>query len=298
MSISTPPILSSLVIESLRRAGYSKPSGELQARATERWLEEIKAELWARARDLKSLQSKAITILTKGVQQYSNPNDYASDMSIKFATGGIYGTAQAGATNTITLASSFTGTAADIVGKEIVVSSGVGVGGISTVYGYVPGTKIASVSPDFSTAPINGSGYVILDYYQTLTESPIWENGNSQFSQDKGYPLYYLPFGDGTNGKFLLNPIPWREDNQPMVLINRYKADLTEADAVGPLMLTLYQKWQPLWISGLRWKALQNDDDSRAPGVFQEYQKSLRDLVNAENYGNTLNELQMKVVDY
>lgn len=298
MAISTPPILSSLVLESLKRSGYSNPSSELQARATERWLEEIKAELWAKARNLKSLQSKSITVLSKGVNQYSNPSDYASDMTIVFATGSTFGTAQAGASGSITLASSYTGTEADVIAREIVITSGTGVGGIATISSYVPGTKVATVSPSFSTAPTSGSGYMILDDYRSLQEGPIWDHANISVGQDKGYPDTFFPIGDATNGKIILNPTPWRSDSQPMILIHRYQADLTEADAVGTLMLTLYQKWQQLWITGLRWKTLQNDDDDRAVGAFQEYQKSMRDIMNVEIYGNTINELQMKVVDF
>ena len=298
MSISTPPILASLVLESLKRSGYSNPSADLQARATERWIEEIKAELWAKARQLKSLQSKAVTVLTKGVAQYSNPSDYASDMTIVFASGGTYGTAQNGSTSSVTLASSYAGVESDVIGREIVITAGTGVGGIATVSAYVPGTKVATVTPSFTTAPTTGSSYMILDDYRPLREAPVWDYAPVQTGQTKGYPDSFFPLGDPTNGKIILNPTPFRNDSQPMILIHRYQADLTEVDAVAPLMLTLYQKWQQLWITGIRWKALQNDDDDRAPAAFQEYQKSLRDIMNAEVYGNTINELQTKVVDY
>ena len=298
MAISTPPILSSLVLESLKRAGYGNPSSDLQARATERWIEEIKAELWAKARNLKSLQSKAVTALTNGVAQYSNPSDYAADMTIVFASGGTYGTAQSGSTSSVTLASTYAGAASDVIGRELVITAGTGIGGIATISSYVPGTKVATVTPAFTTAPTTGSSYLILDDYRPLRESTVWEYSNVQTGQNQGYPDSFFPLGDSSNGKLILHPTPFRNDSQPMILIHRYQADLTEADAVGSLMLTLYQKWQPLWITGIRWKALQNDDDDRAPAAFQEYQKSLRDIMNAEVYGNTINELQMKVVDY
>lgn len=298
MAISTPPILSSLVIESLKRSGYSNPSADLQARATERWIEEIKTELWAKGNNLKSLQTKSVTVLTKGVGQYSNPTDYHSDMNKVFATGSVFGTAQAGSTSSVTLAASFTGVEADIISREIVIVSGTGLGGISTISAYVPATKVATITPSLTVAPTTGSGYLILDDYRPLSEYPIWDQSFIHFPGDKGYPTCYFPIGDSSDGKFVLNPIPWRDDSQPMVVINRYQADLTEADSVGTLMLKLYQKWQQLWISGIRWKTLQNDDDERAPGAYQEYQKAMRDIINIETYGNTINELQSKVVDY
>lgn len=298
MALSTPPILSSIVIESLKRAGYSNPSSDLQARATERWIEEIKSELWAKARDLKSLQTKAVTVVSRGVAQYSNPTDYASDMSMQFATGGVFGTAQTGTVTSITLASSYSGTEQDLIAKELVITSGTGVGGISTISGYVPATKVATLSPALVIAPDVTSGYVVIDTYIPLTQSPIWDYPNVTIAGNKGYPETFFPIGESSTGKFILNPTPWRDDTQPMVLIQRYQADLTETDTVGSLMLKLYQQWQILWICGIRWKALQNDDDDRAPGAYQEYQKAMRDIINMDTYGNTLDDMQIKVTEY
>lgn len=298
MATAIPPILASLVLEALRRAGYSNPSADLQARATERWIEEIKSELWAKARNLKALQSKAVTVLSKGVAQYSNPSDYASDMTIVFATGARYGTAQDGTVSTVTLAATDAGVESDTVGREVVIVSGTGVGGISTISAFDEGTKIATITPSVTTAPDNTSGYVLLDDYRPLREMPIWDYDIVLTNRNLGYPTVFYPLGDASNGKLLLDPKPWREDSQPMVLLHRYQADLTEADTTGTLLLTLYQKWQPLWVSGLRWKALQNDDDDRAPSAFQEYQKSMRDIMNAEIYGHTISDLRVQVMDY
>jgi hypothetical protein len=215
-----------------------------------------------------------------------------------FASGARYGAAQAGTTASITLAATDTGTESDTIGREVAITSGTGLGGISTISAFNTTSKLATFTPAVTTAPVLSSGYVILDDYRPMREMPLWDHSKTLMSQNKGYPEAFFPLGDSSNGQFLLDPKPWREDSQPMIIIHRYQADLTEADSTGTLLLTLYQKWQPLWISGLRWKCLQNDDDDRAPSAFQEYQKSMRDIMNAEIYGNTISDLRVQVQDY
>lgn len=298
MASPTPPILSSLILEALKRSGHSSPDAELIARAQTRWIEEIKAELWARERKLKSLQTRGVKVLTNGVGLYSNPSDYASDMSMKLATGARYGTLQAGAAGSITLAASDSGTDIDTIGKEVVITSGTGLNGISYITSFNSGTKVAGVSPSFTTAPAASSGYMILDTYKPLVERPVWDYESMTVPYTQGYPDFYFPRGDSTNGQFLLYPVPYRSDSQPLVVIQQYYADLVELDVTGTLMATLYQKWQQLWIAGIRWRCLQDDDDSRAASAFQEYQKAFRDVVAADTYGLTINGLQAQVMDY
>lgn len=298
MASPVSPILHNIVFEALQRAGYGNPGTDLQARARDHWIEEIKSELWARARKLKSLQTRSITTLTKGLPQYSNPTDYASDMQMELITGGRYGTAQAGSTTTVTLASNETATEADLLGKEIAIYSGTGVGGISFVTAYNSGTKVVTFSPAVTTAPASGSLYVVIDEYRPIFEKPIWNMGEYLKSKEMGYPDTFYPIGDGSNGKFILSPTPYRSDSQPLLVSQRYYADLTEQDLSGTLLATLYQKWRPMWISGIRWKCLQNDDDNRAASVFQEYQKAIRDVISIETDGISVNGLQACVVDY
>lgn len=298
MASPIPPILSSLILEALKRSGYENPNTDLQERARTRWIEEIKSELWAKERKLKSLQTRNVTTLTVGLAQYSNPSDYASDRTMSFVTGTRYGTLQAGSSLSVTLAASDAGGQSTTIGKEIIITSGTGLGGISFITGYTEATKVATVSPSFSTAPTAGSGYVVCDYYKPLTERPLWDYETTQIPFTQGYPDYFFPKGDSTNGAFVLLPVPYRNDSQPMAVIQNYYSDLTELDVAGTLMATLYQKWQQLFIAGIRWKCLQNDDDSRSTGAFQEYQKAIKDVVGAETYGSGVNSLQFRVCDY
>lgn len=298
MASPIPPILSSIVLEALKRSGYENPSADLQARARNRWIEEIKTEMWAKERKLKSLQSRAVTILSNGIGKYSNPTDYASDMTMKFVTGSRYGTLQAGSSSSITLSASDAGTVIDTIGREVIITSGTGIRGIAFITSYDAGTKVAGVSPSFSTAPTAGSEYMIAEIYKPLDEKPVWDYERTDVPFTQGYPDYFFPQGDSADGNFLLLPVPYRSDSQPMVVIQNYYADLTEIDLTSALLATLYQKWQQLWIAGIRWRCLQNDDDNRAGGAFQEYQKAIKEVIAAETYGNTLNYMQFQVCDY
>ncbi len=299
MASPIPPILSAIVLESLKRSGHQNPSSDLQARATEVWLEEIKADLALKAKNLKAFQSKAITVLFKGITQYSNPSDYLSDMTMTYATGSRYGTADGGTASTVILDPTDTGDENGTIGQEIAVVSGVGGGNLGTVRAYNTGTKEATVDWQvYVGIPTAGDDYVIIDYRSPLLSLPSWDQYSKSLVQDKGIPSAYYPIGDTSNGKFVVSPAPWRDTYQPEILIHQYQSDLTEADTSGALMLTLYQKWRPLWHAGIRWKCLQNDDDNRAPAAFQEYQMALRNIAGANTYGLTLNELQVQVTDY
>lgn len=70
------------------------------------------------------------------------------------------GTAQAGAAGTVTLASGSSATDDEYVGRTVVVIAGTGVGQARTISDYVGSTKVASVSPDWTTAPDSTSVYV------------------------------------------------------------------------------------------------------------------------------------------
>lgn len=299
MAVPTPPTLSSLASEALARAGYSSPSTALTARATGLWIEEIKDDVWAKAKKLKSLQTKYIQTLTKGLGQYNNPTDFASELAMEFATGTRYGAAQAGSTTSVTLASTETAAAADLIGKQLAITAGLGSAQIAFITAYDSATKIATLSPTLTVAPDVTSTYVILDFYLDVKgPKPIFKLGELNSPTTQGYPEAFYSEGNSADGQFTLFPIPYRTDSQPMILIERYYADLTELDVSGALMLVLYQKWRNLWMTGLTAKGLDDADDANAPAAFTKYKQALQALVSAEQYGNTLSVAQAQVEDY
>ena len=174
MAAPTVPTQTSLATEGLEKAGHSifeAGWNNLLVQAKNKWMEEAKNDIWASGNGAKlnSLFTKRALTLTHGQPIYSNPTDYASDMSMNLLVGTHTGTATAGSTSSITLAATETLTADTARGKKIVVTSGTGLNGWSIIQSYNAATKVASVSPDFETAPDNTSGYLVADYEYPLS---------------------------------------------------------------------------------------------------------------------------------
>ncbi len=79
----------------------------------------------------------------------------SSDLMLSLGTG----TAQAGSTTTITLASGESSSDNYYVGQRILTTGGTGAGQFSYITGYVGATRVATVSPAFVTAPDNTTTY-------------------------------------------------------------------------------------------------------------------------------------------
>ncbi len=288
--------ITSIITEAFKKAGINSPSTDLMTRAQVQWLEEIRTDLWKRVKKAKFLQARSATLLVNGLAKYQNPSDFESDLTLEYATGSRYGTAQAGTLGTVTLAATENAQQADLIGKEIVLLSGSASGQISYIVGYDSSTKVATVSPSFTVAPSTDS-YLIIDQYKPLDEKPLWEQQNLSNQTSQGIPDRFFPVGNATDGEFILWPVPYRTDSQPAIVLHRYYADISEIDTTGTLFATLLAKWRNLWLLGLKWKALDDADDDKEPAAQKAYLKELQDITRA-NYGNDLINVQTKLGDY
>ena len=288
--------ITSLITEAFKKAGINSPSTDLMTRAQVEWLEEIRTDLWKRVKKSKFLQARSVTLLVNGLAKYQNPTDFESDLTLEYATGSRYGTAQAGTLGTITLAATENAQQADLIGKEIVLLSGSAFGQIGYIVGYDFSTKVATVSPSFTVAPSTDS-YLIIDQYKPLDEKPLWEQQNLTNQTSQGTPDRFFPVGNATDGEFILWPVPYRTDSQPAIVLQRYYADISEIDTTGTLFATLLAKWRNLWLLGLKWKALDDADDDKEPAAQKAYLKELQEITRA-NYGNDLMNVQTKLGDY
>lgn len=295
---STPATLAALVAEGLAKAGHAHPESALTTRASTLWIDEIRADIWNRAGKAKILQSRRVQVLTKGLGMYSNPSDYASDLSMEFATGTRYGTLQAASSTTsFTLAAADTSTQDELLGKELVLTSGNAQGSIGYITAFNPTTKVVTISPAASTTPTAGDGYMILDFRSPVQEKPIWEMQLLAVPSQQGTPERFYPQGNSTAGQFKLHPIPFRNDDQPMVLLQDYYVDITQLDLAGVLMGTLYNRWRNVWIMGIKWKGLEEGDDDQVVKARTEYANEIQKLVR-RLYGNEHVSLQAQVLDY
>lgn len=292
MAPPTAPTSTTIVSEALAKAGYSSPASALTTRGN-LWLEEIKSDVWSLQKRLKSLQTMSVAIMTKGKSRYSNPTDYASDLSLKLMDGGNTGTAQTGASTSITLAASQSFGQNYIIGKEIVITGGTGVGSISQVTAYNDSTKVATMTPAFNTAPTSGSTYMIVDVEYPLDIDVVWRFDESNHPTSLSRPCSFYPLGDSDYGEFVLNAAP--DKSYPVKM--RYYANLMTLDLAGTLIATLYQKWRNVWLAGVKWKALDDADDDRSAKAKVEYEAERTKMIMDELYGERISTLSATVAE-
>lgn len=294
MAAPTAPTLTTLVSEALKKAGHASPAAALQTRGEDYWVEEVKNDIFTLAKKLRSLQSTSVTILAKGRYRYAFPSDFSSHITLTLLDGDEEGTAQAGAVGTITLAAANTYTENWMLGKEILVTSGTGISSLSQCTAYNTTTKVATVTPDFATAPDNTSTYMIIESYYDLNEGPIWDLNEFVYITGKGTPNEFRIIGSASYGEFIVTPPP---DQTYYGMKLRYYADLMGVDLAGTLIATLYKRWRNVFIQGVKTKCLENDDDERAAKEASRYNSMLQTLILREQYGMDLSNLSATIED-
>lgn len=293
MGIPTNPVLLDLVREGIYQAGESNPSAALINRAANEWVEEIKNDIWNLAKKPKLLHVTAYTTIPKGQSRYAYPSDYSSDLFLTILYGTGQGACQSGSLNTITLGTSDQ-SGNNIIGKEILMMSGISSGSYSQVITYDPLTKIAGMVPDFDTAPAAGDTYMIVDREYPVETRPIFDGDARLKLVSPGLPQYLYPVGDDISGYFVFNCPPDLTRGARL----RYYADISQIDVNSTLMSVIYRKWRNIFVKGVKAKKLSDEDDDTADKAEQSYMSALRVLIYREIYGMDISNLTDRVLDF
>ena len=177
MAAPTSPTLASITNEALKKAGYPSPNVPTacsKERRTE-WMEEVKHDIWSLMKKPKSLHTTSVLITTQNQARYTYPTDYSSDLTLNALHGNVTGTAQAGASGSITLAAADTSAQATVEARKILIYSGTAKGSMSQCTAYDTTTKVATMAPDFNTAPDNTSLYMIIDQNISLKQTSLFD---------------------------------------------------------------------------------------------------------------------------
>lgn len=292
MSAPANPTQAELVSEALAMAGESDPTAAVTTRAN-LWLEEIKNDIWRKEKKLKSLQKTCYAILQAGQSRYAYPSSFSSDLSLTILDGQNRGTAQAGTTSSITLQASDTNGDTDLIGKEVIITSNTGVGSFSQITDYDSSTKVATVTPDFETAPDSTSTYLIKDTETDLEPRPI---SDFKLYQQGGnnLPRYFFPLGDEDNGEFILNCPPDKIYGARI----RYYANIMTLDTATDHFSNLLLQWRNIWIQGIVYRKFRDANDDRSNDEFTKYRGELQSLINREKYGTDMSFLRDTVSDF
>lgn len=296
MAIPTAPTLTSLVAAGLDDAGISSPTPTQTTRG-ERFVEEVKADIVAVERRLTSLQTTSVLVTTNGQNRYALPTDFLSDLSMTRLDGSVTGTAQTGAIGSVTLEAT-DDSDQDNLGLDILIYEGTGKGSMSQITAYNSTTKVATVTPDFTTAPDSTSKYMKIDLMKFMEEVPRWEYDRNVTNPSQDAPTHFVPIGDADDGEIIIWPTPYRSSAVPWGLQLRYYADLMELDLTSTLLATLYKKWRNVWTLGITAKQFKFDDDDRQITATNKYNFEIQQMVAREKYGYDMTNLNMQVRNY
>jgi hypothetical protein len=292
--VPSNPTLEELVTEGLAKAGESSPDADLLARAEDTWIEEIKNDIWELGKKSKTLHITSYGVFQEGQSRYSNPTDFSSDLSLTILDGTVRGIAQAGSVSSITLAANDASGSDSIIGKGIIILTNTGQGSYSQVTAYDSSTKIAQVVPNFNTAPGVGSGYMIVDQEYPVEQRPIFEYDRNRNIPILGIADRFYPMGDEDFGEFLLNKAPDKVYGARL----RYYANLMKIDTDSTLMSTIYHRWRVIFVEGIRFKKIDDEDDDRSQPAEDRYRRKMQAIIGRETYGMDISNLVDQVTDY
>lgn len=293
MGIPSNPLLVDLVTEGIKQAGESNPTAALITRASNEWVEEIKNDIWNLAKKPKLLHVTAYTVINKGQSRYAYPSDYSSDLFLTLLWGSNSNTCQGGSINTLTLNAN-DNSGQNIVGKEVLMMAGGSMGSYSQIVSYDSTTKIAAMVPDFDTAPTAGDTYMIIDQEYPVETRPIFDWESRLKMVAPALPQYLYPVGDDESGYFVFNCPPDITRGARL----RYYSDISQLDVSSTLMSVIYRKWRNIFIKGVKWKKLADEDDDTAEAAHSDYMQALRVLIYREIYGMDISNLTDRVMDY
>ncbi len=172
--------------------------------------------------------------------------------------------------------------------------SGASVGSYSQIVSYDSVTKIAAVVPDFDTIPISGDTYMMVDVEYPVETRPIFDGDARLKLVAPGLPQYLYPIGDDEAGYFVFNCPPDLTRGARL----RYYADLSQVDSDSTLMSVIYRKWRNIFIKGIKWKKLMDEDDDNADAAGKDYMSQLRVLIYREIYGMDISNLTDRIMDF
>jgi hypothetical protein len=288
MAIPTAPTLSSICSEAVQRAGYSSTTIQYATaltRAQNEWIEQVKDDIFTFEKQLTPLMKSTVQIATLGQSLYTFPADFSSIRQMTLLDGATTGLARGGTLNSITLTALDAGTSNGYLGKQILVYAGTAINQMAQIIAFNATTKLATITPAFTVAPVIGDSYMIIDNYFDINPMPVDDYDNYATSTMPGIPNSFAPIGDPSTGSYYLYPTPSRSSGIPWGIAIRYFADLTLLDLAGPTMATIYRRWRNLLTQGVFVKCLQSYDDNRTQKELETYYALVAAVCSREKYG-------------
>lgn len=256
----------SIIVAALEQANAIEKVGRAR-----NWLREIMLEI-SRRKDLKLFEATKIGELKKYQARYALPVDLDKILSLHVLYGETTGQAQAGVASSITLASTTSISADFAKGKEIFILSGAAAYQAARITAYDENTKVATVSPDWSTTPGVNDYYMIAETERRVYPKPREEISNVA-SVD--VPLYYHVFGRESREIYFDAVV---DTDNKYVMRLRYELFTRQIDLESSTLTQVYDEMEDILIQGVYVYALRDKADEQYPFEMQMYERKLKDF--------------------
>jgi hypothetical protein len=285
MSAPTQPTPTTLVTEALRRfLNGGDPDADEITRGIDYGLEKVKRDIMGIGKQWKPLIKTYFPMTKVGVSHYDNPADFEANVSVGLMTGDHTGLLTAvNSTTDVVLAAAEDALQREAEGKYLLITSGTGKDQAQIIDDYTVSTKQAILASAFSTSPIVGDGYMIVNSVIDLTDiKDVSRYDQYQYPGAPGTPKRYVNIPNDTVGQLALHPVP----NAVFGLRRRYFVDLMKLDLSSNLYSTLLRRWANVFEQGVFvWKL--REDDDRYEEENQIYQQMLKNILVTDLYGYT-----------
>lgn len=281
MSVQPDPTLTSICTEGWKKSGTTPTATEL-VRAKDEFFQEILNDIWLRTvrsgnSRLKSLQTTSYFNVVAGQNYIDVGEDMDEEFTVTLLNGTVRGTAQAGGASSITLAASDGMSAARALGKPIFLTGGLGTGQLRRITLYDSTTKIATITPAWTTVPDVTTTYLVV-------ENPLLLDEENQLDADlyipspAGWPSFFSKYGTQLlfDRSFDLSTYG--------IQLRHYK-NLMQIDMVegaGTLISRLLRNWQAVLKEGIAWKVMQSQNDNQQVVTMQKYEQLAAALLAKE----------------
>lgn len=283
MATPTDPTIATLCTEGWKKTGVTPSAAELSRAQTE-FLQEIFNDIALRSvmtgnTRLKSLQTKVTYASVKGSRTLDLAEDFDEEISVYILDGTLRGTAQAGASTTITLASSETTlTAARGLGKYIYTTGGTGSNQLRQITDYNATTKVATIDTAWTVTPGATTTYLIVETVQECEEDNELNEFDYYLTVTAGRPSYYAKYG-----RQLILDKPF--DLSTYGVLVRYYQNLNQVDLVEgstTLITRLLRNWRAVLTQGIYWKTCTSQNDTQEATAKRDYESLVAALLIKE----------------
>jgi len=258
MAIAWQPTVEELCRTALRGAGQPAPSSGMIQDAVNNQFREVLNDIKMIAPTHPLLLTHEVTVTARGVRSVSQPSTAHVVKSVLINDGpdDWRGTAQAGGSTTITLASTFSEDDDNIIGKTIFTLGGTGSLQRAYITAYNDSTKVATVHTAWSTNPSSDTTYLIADtQYEIYNTSYQVMNYDNNLFVSEG-----LPYKAAIQGETL-----WMErpPNKVYPLYWTFYSDLDQLNESSDLAKKILREWRGVLVEGIRAKSMVTYDDTR-----------------------------------